>query len=63
MREDPDVRVGDFVAADLAPNGFRTKSFLLCLGDFGDDGEIRIGIWYVPYPAVVLFGDHLHVAG
>lgn len=62
MREDPDVRVRDLIAADLTPDCFGIKSFLLCFRDFGNCFEICAGIWRIPYPAIVLFGDYLDVA-
>src|SRR3989344_4545440 len=61
--ENPDVRVRHFVADDFRENPIGFKSFLLSDGDFFYRLKIFAGIWNIPNPAIMFFGNNLGVSG
>jgi len=62
VREDPDVRMLDFVADDLAQYEFSVESFLLRERDLLDRFKVFADVWNIPDPSIMLFRNDLDVA-
>lgn len=57
------MRVVNFIAYNLRKHPLGAKCLALCACYFCDDIEIRCCVGCIPYPAVVLFRNHLYMAG
>ncbi len=61
VREQPYVRMVNFVAHNAGTNRF-VKDSLLCFGDLLDHFKVVSYLRHIPYPTVMFLGNYLDVS-